>query len=183
MKPAFDPDRLDVAAFARAGGTLSGALTLSDLSRLAEGTTPPADEPPGQAPWTATGHCRHPAGRPEEIRLHLTASATVWLTCQRCLQPMREALVVDRTVRFVPGEDDAARLDEEGEEDVLALPRRLRLTELVEDELILALPLVPRHAVCQPPRDLTEPDPAAAGPEPSPFAALAGLKGAPKAGR
>jgi uncharacterized protein len=133
----------------------------------------------GEAAWSVTGHHRHPAGRPEEIRLHLVASAEVWLTCQRCLQPLREALAVDRTLRFVPGEDEAARLDEEGEEDVLALPRRLRLSELLEDELILALPLVPRHVACEPPRALVEPEPAAevtAPAEPSPFAVLAGWK-------
>ena len=70
---------------------------------------------------------------------------------------------------------EAAQLDEHSEDDVLALPQRLDLHELLEDELILALPIVPRHGVC--PQAL----PLAAVPEaeaaPNPFAALAALRG------
>ena len=47
-------------------------------------------------------------------------------------------------VAFVRGEDAAAELDAESDFDVLTLTRSLDLRELVEDELLLALPLVPR---------------------------------------
>ena len=56
-----------------------------------------------------------------------------------------------RSIRFVHGADLAQQLDEESEEDVLALSAALDLRELIEDELILALPLVPRHDVCPQP--------------------------------
>ncbi len=55
---------------------------------------------------------------------------------------------VDRSFRFVADEDTAAALDDEAEEDVLALSRSFDLLALVEDELLMALPVVPRHEVC-----------------------------------
>ena len=184
MKPP-QPTRLDVGAFARAGAALEGVLPLAQMPRLAEGTVAPADASPGDATWQARGHARQPLGDALQLRLHLSAQARVWLTCQRCLQPVSHALTVARTLRFVPTEEEAARLDEvEEEEDVLALPRALNLHELVEDELILALPLVPRHEQCPEPLPY-EPTTAAAEatseadptPEaPHPFAALARLK-------
>ena len=58
---------------------------------------------------------------------------------------------------------------------MLVFSKELDLHELVEDELLLDLPLVPRHEVC--PEALTtsfEEEPEA--PREHPFAALAGLK-------
>ena len=149
----FLPARLDVAAFARAQATLEGVLEGADLPRLADVTIAPAD---GVTPvsWRAQGLWRQPLGAAAEIRIRLQASATVWQTCQRCLEPVSESIEVDRTLRFVAGEDEAARLDEESEEDVLALTRTLDLPTLVEDELILALPIVPRHVMCPRPLDV-----------------------------
>jgi uncharacterized protein len=177
----LNPARLDVAAYARARGSLAGSLPLASLPRLQHSTTTPADGLPGDCPWQAEGLFRQPAGDAPQLRLHLRASARVWLTCQRCLQPAVHELQVDRTVRFVPSEEEAARLDEESEEDVLALPQALDLPELIEDELILALPIVPRHEECpeplswQPHALSAEAEPAGAEPA-HPFAALAKLR-------
>lgn len=186
---ALDPARLDVAAFCRTQATLKGHTPLTALQRLTEDTLAPADGPPGEVAWSAHGLWRQPAGAAPEMRLHLRADVTVWQTCQRCLLPVAEPLVLDRTLRFVAGEDEAARLDEEDEEDVLALPRALDLDELIEDELILALPLVPRHEVCPVPVVLSVGDldasvdavgdgrgTLASAAPPHPFAALARLK-------
>jgi hypothetical protein len=120
------------------------------------------------------------AGGDPEIWLHLMAHAEVVLQCQRCLQPTLERLTVDRRFRFVRNEDEAARLDEESEDDVLALPERLDLEELLEDELILGLPLVPRHGQCQHPLPMRAADPGADDEAPNPFAALAALRGKPQ---
>ncbi|MEQ1804240.1 MAG: YceD family protein, partial [Burkholderiaceae bacterium] len=100
--------------------------------------------------------------------------ARLQLVCQRCLEPVTAALDVQRSFRFVEGEAAAAELDAQCEDDVLALTRELDLHELLEDELLLCLPLVPKHEQC--PQPLPE---AAAGPGPdraNPFAALAALK-------
>jgi len=99
------------------------------------------------------------------------------LECQRCLQPMRLPLHAERRIFFVDGEDEAAVLDAETEDDVLALQRALDLPALIEDELLLALPLVPRHEVCPDPlpRAFVDDDSAVA-PADNPFAVLAALK-------
>lgn len=173
-----DPTRLDVAAFAKDGGTMDGALPLSSLARLAEAAHP--DAPPveaDQAAWHAEGESRPVRGGEPEIWLHLAAKARMSLVCQRCLGPVETDLEAERSFRFVAGEEAAAQLDADSEDDVLALPRSLDLAELVEDELLLAVPLVPRHEVCPQPLPMSlgeeslEDEPA-----PSPFAALAALK-------
>ncbi len=169
MKPrAHDPRRLDVARFAADGAQLGGTWPGSDLRRLAESQALPQDQAAAEVTWHCAGE-RRPVARGEaEIWLHLVARTEVWLICQRCLQPLREALAVDRWLRFVPGEAEAAALDAESEDDVLALSKTLDLRELIEDELLLALPLVPRHASCAPPMQV---DAAPAAP-PNPFDAL-----------
>ncbi len=57
-------------------------------------------------------------------------------------------MAVDRSFRFAPDEEMAAAQDEESEEDVLALSRSFDLVELVEDELLMEMPLAPRHEAC-----------------------------------
>jgi len=176
MKDRFDPRALELLAFCRSGSVLQGEWPQSSMARLSASL---ADAGPAPLPvtWSAAGQLRPVVGGEAEVWLHLTASTTVSLQCQRCLQAMTENLQVDRHLRFVRGEAEAARLDEASEDDVLELPARLDLHALTEDELILALPLVPRHERCPAPlplRDDTEvPEDA---PAPKPFAALAALR-------
>jgi uncharacterized protein len=174
----FDPRRLDVAAFAAAGGELAGELTAEQLRRLSSATLAPADDlPRPDVRWQAAGARLPIAGAGVQPSLLVAAAIDVTLECQRCLQPMRLPLRAERRIFFVEGEDAAAALDAETEDDVLALTPALDLPGLIEDELLLALPLVPRHEVCpQPlPRAFVHVDPAAA-PAEHPFAALAVLK-------
>ncbi len=176
---SFDPRRLDVAAFARAQADLAGTIPLADLERLSQDARPEAERPADhEISWSAQGELRPVAGASAEIRLHLRAATELQLTCQRCLQPVRVSLLVQPTLRFVEGEDLAARIDEESEEDVLALSSTMDLRELIEDELILALPLVPRHDRCAQPLPTTaEPgDVPGTASAANPFAALAGLR-------
>ena len=63
------------------------------------------------------------------------------------------------------------------EGDVLVLSRQFDLRELVEDELLLMLPIVPKHEQCPAPLPLAAPGLAAEDVAPAhPFAALAALK-------
>lgn len=165
------PRRLDVAAFARDAGTLEGRWPLDDFPRLLEGTLGAA-EGAAEVAWSARGEQRAVAGGDPQVWLHLDARTAVSLTCQRCLQPLAQPLVVHTALRFVEGEDRAESEDESSEEDVLALGPSLDLHELVEDELILALPLVPRHPDCE----LPLPAPAAEGDASTPFAVLERLR-------
>lgn len=149
--PRHDPLRLDVAAFAADGAALEGDWPGHTLERLSDLQVPPQDVGQADVHWRAQGERRLKAGSEAELWLTLSAQAPVWLTCQRCLQPMAVDLAVDQRLRFVHGESQAEALDAESDDDVLALPRWLDLRELVEDELLLGLPLVPRHETCPQP--------------------------------
>lgn len=181
MKPRSpDPLRLDVAAFIAEGTALQGEWLAADLPRLMASQAPPQDIVPTAVAWRARGERRVVAGGEPELWLHLAAQTEVWLTCQRCLQPFEQALSVDTRVRFVRDEAQAETLDAELEDDVLALPRWLDMRALIEDELLLALPLVPRHEHCPQPLPLGAGDEAEveSGPNgrPNPFAVLQALK-------
>lgn len=180
MKPrAFAPEKLDLAPFAREGGVLEGEWPAASLLRLADAGAPEAPAaawPPVR--WRLQGELRQPKGGRPQVWLHLGCQAEAALTCQRCLRPVTEALAVDRWIRFVETEAEAEALDVDSDDDVLAMPRHLDARELIEDELLLALPLVPRHEHCPEPL-LHVDEEAVAEPEderPNPFAALAALK-------
>lgn len=185
MKPRItDPRRLDVAAFARAEAVLEGELASVDLPRLAASALPADDgATPPPVRWRAEGSLRPVTGSEPEIWLRLQGEGAVTLQCQRCLQPVVEPLAVDRRFRFVRGEDEAARLDEELEDDVLALERSFDVIELLEDEFLLELPLVPRHESCPQPLPMAvEPVEAPAEERSHPFAALEALRKGKPAG-
>lgn len=186
----FDPRHLDVEAFAERDGELADVLPLAGLARLADAlhaeAAPASTEP---VAWQARGECRRPRGGAPQHWLHLRARTALPLTCQRCLQAVVVPLAVDCSYRFVPDEATAAEADIDAEEDLLPTTRSLDLPTLIEDELLMALPLVPRHdGAC--PEPLAVPAEAAAlladaaADEPArrhPFEALAVLK-TPKAG-
>lgn len=176
MKDRFDPRAIELLSWCRSGATLQGDWPQAGMERLAGSLAAVAPDAPA-VHWSASGQLLAVAGGEAEVWLHLTASTSVQLQCQRCLQNMTQELQIDRRFRFVRGEAAAARLDEASEDDVLELPPRLDLQALTEDELILALPLVPRHERCPLPLPLREAaDVPAAAPAPKPFAALAALR-------
>jgi uncharacterized protein len=177
MKRVHDPRRLDVARFVAEGAQLEACSPGAEFGRLAESQSAPQDMGLAPVAWKAAGDAKPVTGGEDECWLRLHAQTKVWLTCQRCLQPLTWPLAVATRIRFVSGEAQAEALDAESEEDVLALARHMDLLALVEDELLLALPLVPRHDSCPQPLPLAAGDPLAdASPAPNPFALLAGLK-------
>lgn len=177
MSKEFAARRLDVKRFAEDGSDLSGQDPVGKHERLmAETHGRGADLP---VTWSATGELRNPGHVHPEIWLHLHARAVLPLTCQRCLDPVEVAVSVERSFRFVADEEAAAAQDDQAEEDVLALDRSFDLIELVEDELLMELPLAPRHETCPAPVRLTVADPGfdqASGQRENPFARLGALK-------
>lgn len=192
--PAFDPLRLNVANFAADAQQAEGDWAIAELPRLADSECPldagsplkaAADasrSPPRAAAdlarrvrWHAIGSLR-PVGGEQQVWLHLLADAELVLQCQRCLQPLAEHVDVDRHFRFVGDEDTAAALDDEIEDEVLALPKALNLRDLVEDEMLLGLPLVPRHDVCPETIPMQFGDIELVEEKANPFAGLAALK-------
>ncbi len=78
--------------------------------------------------------------------------------------------VASRLLLVPPG--DAWPEDEIAEDgfDAIVAEKDMALLPLIEEEVLLALPLVPRHPACEPPAPMQEER------EPSPFAVLAQFK-------
>lgn len=174
---SLDPRKLDIERFAQDGAELSGEWSAASLSRLHD--VAPAESPVSAWPavqFQLRGEARPVRGGEPEVWLHLGLTARVSLQCQRCLQAMEHEVHLEREFQFVRDEKTASEMDADSEADVLVLSRQFDVHELAEDELLLALPLVPRHEQCP------KPLPAPAVEEfederPNPFAALAALKG------
>lgn len=173
----FDPLHLPVEAFTQAGGELEGNWPIAELPRLAEATHAEAKPDASDAvAWRLRGESRAARSGTRQTWLHLDARCALSLVCQRCLGPVAADVHAQRSFLFAVDEAAATALDAEVEEDVLVLTRSLDARELVEDELLLALPLVPRHEVCPDPLPLPASDEAAGEERANPFAVLSALK-------
>lgn len=80
------------------------------------------------------------------LSLKLAVHGQVELTCQRCLGGMQHAIEIDRTVYLARTETEMERLDEMPDSDAILVGESLGLVELVEDEVLLGLPMAPMHA-------------------------------------
>lgn len=178
MSRLHQAQRLNVLAFAQEAQPLNAQTPLQNLARLAQETQQlPAD---ATVQWEARAELRPQTGGEDVAWLHLQAATVVPLTCQRCMAAVDTPLEVDQWYRFVADEDIAMAEDDESEEDLLVLEPQFDLQALLEDELLMALPLVPMHEVCPVPPVLQAGEielPPESGDKPNPFAVLASLKG------
>lgn len=168
---------MNMQAFAEAGVPLIQATPLQDLERLAYESI--GLEPDSMVNWRAVAELRSGSSGKTDIWVHLTADSSIPLTCQRCLSAVHTLLQVDQWYRFVATEDIAMAEDDASEEDLLVLTPQFDLLAVLEDELLMALPLVPMHDECPVAPVLSAGAidvPSDAPDKPNPFAALAQLK-------
>jgi uncharacterized protein len=154
---------VDLFEFARHAEQASGTVAVSELTRV---DTPHRD---GELEWSARGSMRGRHGTP---RLDIEIDGAVTLTCQRCLQPMIEPVHIASRFLIANGEDEADALDQDDDYDVVIGSTAFDLVALVEDEVILALAIAPRHDVCP----TGETDASTPATRPSAFAALSALR-------
>jgi uncharacterized protein len=181
------PLSIDVQALAEAGTELAAQAPLARFARLldlAPGT--PADravlDALGPVHWVARFHMLRVTGAADQPALHLQIDAQLPLQCQRCLMPYAQAVQVDREFAFVKDEAMAEAFDDESDVDLLVASRQFDLAALIEDELLMAMPIVPKHAQCPAPVAMQAGDVDDAPERPNPFAALAALKDKPAGG-
>ncbi|RZI73282.1 MAG: DUF177 domain-containing protein [Rubrivivax sp.] len=179
MKKDLAPRVLDVRALAQAGATLSGDTALAELPRLAEDTIEAADAGVPHVHWQAHWETRTPRAGTEQNWLRLEASTQMPMICQRCLGPMVQDIEVASLFRFVSDEATAMAEDDDSDEDLLVLTPEFDLLDLLEDELLMEMPIVPRHDVCPASTALptSAADPGFQEERPNPFAVLQGLRG------
>ena len=180
MKHEISLTRFPVAGFAQDRGVASGALPLSGFARLTqESHSLAATEPVVPVTYAVSAEMRDTTGA-DVPWMQLQAATVLRLTCQRCLGEVDVPVDFDRSFRFVASEELAQAEDEVSEEDVLVLSKQFDLQELIEDELLMAMPLVPMHEVCPKPVRLQAADAdfdSTPAERPNPFAVLDKLKG------
>ncbi|MBE0443959.1 YceD family protein [Psychrobacter sp. FME5] len=117
------------------------------------------------------------------LHLAFTLTGDVWLTCQRCLQPVAVDLSDDYDIALLEDDSQARLIDDE--QDYLLLDEiitesspesLLPFKKLVEDEILLKTPMAPKHDDCEMSVEQFGEIPEEEESE-NPFAALASLKG------
>ena len=177
MKNEFDLQRLHIAAFTQSGGSFSGSEPLSRFGRLLEESQGLGDAE--TVHFSLQGSVKSDPAGLDEPWIHLSASTKLLQVCQRCLGKVAVAVDFERDFRFVASEALAEVEDEESEEDVLVISKAFNLLDLIEDELLMAMPPVPKHEVCPTPVKLEVKDEGFVSEpsnKPNPFAALHVLK-------
>jgi uncharacterized protein len=134
------PELVDPERFARQETSCSGSVSLDRFERLA----------PMLASQEGTVDFRFRFSRDTRHRplLEGRVEGVLLLQCQRCLEPVD--LCVDARVSLVvvQGLDEAESLEPEFD-PLIVEDERVNLLLLVEDELLLAIPAVPRHLDCE----------------------------------
>jgi len=128
----------DSLRFARDGEDQSGEARLSELDRLVDGLE--SDE--GSVSYRIRGGTE--SGRPV---LRLDIDTVLTLRCQSCLEPYRQPMRISRVFPVARNEAQLALWERDDPllEALVADPD-LDVLTLVEDEILLSLPVVPRHA-------------------------------------
>lgn len=164
------PTTLDVRKAAAREVTVCGVLTLSELTRL-QGVLA-----------SDCGHVEATCafGRDEEKRFValISVAANVEVRCQRCLDIMPIVLATENRLAIV-GDDDQAGSVPSHMEPWLVEGEQGNLWALVEDELILGIPIVSYHdsEECkQILKEYQQPPPESVAVEESPFKVLEQLK-------
>jgi uncharacterized protein len=133
---------IDGFEFAATGAAQQGVLPLGRFPRLRDLLATDA----GEAAYAIEG-VRDGQGRPS---LSVKVKATLQLRCQRCLEPL--PLEVDAESLLVLA---ASQAELEADPESVDAPDRvvagheMPVADLVEDELILAVPYAPRHEDCK----------------------------------
>jgi uncharacterized protein len=153
----------DGLEFARGGGVLERSIGLGELPRLADLLVSTA----GRLTVRIEGW-RDEAGK---SWLQLDIAGRPLLCCQRCLGSVEVPLVIASRLQLIASGEQWPDDDlEDDSADAISAEKDLAVLDLVEDEVLLALPIAPRHEQCESPLALEN------GHGSSPFAALVALK-------
>lgn len=116
------------------------------------------------------------------LRAKVRTQGTLWQTCQRCLEPVAIPLDYDNTLAVLKDDSETNLIDEDTDFVLLdELPhdpssdKKLLLLPFIEDELLVQLPLSPKHDDCE--MAVTEVGEFEEEVQENPFAMLASLKG------
>jgi len=130
------PATIDPIQLAERGARLTGTLPLKGMSRLTQNCPDDAGD--------VFIDLAFERGEGEKVLLMRGAlRATLHVRCQRCLEGMD--LAIEAAPWFILARSEKRQDMLEDEPDILVADKPLSLSGLVEDELLLALPMVPMH--------------------------------------
>ena len=138
---------LDIPDLIRKGITLEGEARISELLSAKDGAVARASgRLDGVVLNDPVVHYMFHFGRNEagQRLVEGRVDTQVDLTCQRCLEPVSVEIHSEVMLGVVKNEQDIAKLPESAEPLVLG-DESVWLADLIEDEILLALPVVPRH--------------------------------------
>jgi len=135
MKTGALPKQLDLRGLAARGVQISGTVSLDDLPRLAESGIGIVD----------LGSAAFDFRRDEEARYVVAVSveAKVVMRCQRCLSDMEVLIATASLMACVWTDEEAAALPAAYEP--LIVDDAADLSDIVEEEILLAIPVSPTH--------------------------------------
>lgn len=157
---------IDGFEFARTGQEVSGTVPIALLGRLRD----QLHDDEGNVDYAVRGFIGPEAKPMLEVRVN----ASLHLVCQRCLGSLAWRLREGASLLLVHSESELGDpADEDESIDAVVGTPRMDVVDLVEDEILLALPIAPMHPTqdCRP----DDPNPET-GSGQSAFAALARLK-------
>jgi uncharacterized protein len=158
-------DHINNLDFAMRQQVLDGEIPLANMTRLhtilADGGDLASDS---HIRFKLTGQSQHyhlPS-------LHLILEANLPMLCQRCLAQM--SVPIQLHFEYVVSAEESAALDESDEMDWVEQSDAMDLQALIEDELLIALPIAPVHSPLCKQLNLES------GEKPNPFSVLKALK-------
>jgi uncharacterized protein len=131
------PGLIDGLQFAREAKTLKGTLDPRRLPRLVE------------MRCATKGLSYELRGRTDaegRAWLQVLANGTVTLECQRCLGPLTFPIALRSELLLAGSERDIETADDDI--DRVLAGKAMDVSQLIEDEVLLALPMAPRHEQC-----------------------------------
>ena len=128
---------IDSLDFARRGGELSGEVPVAELPRMADVLADSA----GEISYVLRGF----TGKDGKPQLELSLDGVCNLRCQRCLNALPYQIKLVSKLRLMSeGETDGADIEDD-EVDNIPAEKRLDVLALLEEELLLSLPIAPKH--------------------------------------
>ncbi len=144
---------------------MAGTFAPADLERLQDSLASGEGELRYRITATLDPHSRK--------RLSCIIEGFVFLTCQTSLEAFRHEIMISDSIILVDNERQLPAIEEESDaEDYLVADEPLDIRDLVEDAVLLALPMIPRKSGVE----VAKAGEAGGIERPSPFAALASLK-------
>ena len=128
---------IDVIDFTRNAGVYRGKIAVAALERLQDRLS--GNE--GELDYVVAGS----ADADGKLFLHISIDGGICLRCQRCLAGMVRVLAIRTDLLVIRSEGELSCFDENALLDSILAGSGVDVLMLIEDEIILDMPVSPRH--------------------------------------